>query len=90
MKTDTRETIRQFNGKIVGYIETNSKTGEAQARDFYGRIIGFYDPTYAKFRGGNGCTRDFYGRIIGYGNMLHGIVWNPKYNKCVDMNTIDK
>ena len=40
MRTDKKETIRQFNGKIVGYIETNSKTNEGQARDFYGRIIG--------------------------------------------------
>jgi len=90
MKTDQKETIRQFNGRIVGYIETNTKTGEAQARDFYGRIIGFFDPTYAKYRGGNGCTRDFYGRIIGYGNMLHGIVWNPKYNKCIDVDNLDR
>ena len=90
MRTDQKETIRQFNGKIVGYVETNSATGEALARDFYGRIIGTYDPTYGKYSGKSGCTRDFYGRIIGYGNMLHGIVWNPKFNKCIDNNSLDK
>jgi len=87
MKTDTRDVIRQFNGKIVGYIESNSVTGEAQARDFYGRIIGFYDPKYAQ---GRGCTRDFYGKIVGYGNQLQGMVWNPKYNKCIDVDKLDK
>lgn len=84
MKVDKKEIIRQFNGKIIGYIETNTKTGEAQARDFYGRILGTYDPTYAKNKGWAGCTRDFYGRIIGQGNQLQGLIWNPQYNKMLN------
>lgn len=93
MRTDQKETIRQFNGRVVGYIETNSKTNEGLARDFYGRIIGYYDPNQGN-RTVNGkkqgCTRDFYGRIVGYGNLLYGMVWNPRYNKCIDVEKLDK
>ena len=77
MLYDKRQTIRKFGGLIVGFIESNSKTGEAQARDFYGKILGFYDPKW----GANGCTRDFYGKIIGEGNQLPGLIWDPNYNK---------
>lgn len=77
MQYDKRQPIRKFGGKIVGYIETNSKTGESQARDFFGKILGFYDPNWGK----DGCTRDFYGKIIGEGNQLQGLIWNPDYNK---------
>lgn len=75
MKAISKEAVRLFSGKIIGYIETD-KNGNQQARDFYGKILGTFDKQY-------NVTRDFYGRIIGRGNQVAGLVWNPKYNPLV-------
>ena len=72
MKAISKEAVRVFSGKIIGYIETD-KNGNQQARDFYGKILGTFDKQY-------NVTRDFQGRIIGRGNQVAGLVWNPKYN----------
>ena len=53
-------TVRDFYGKIQGYIETDNQ-GNKIVRDFYRRILGRYDKTHD-------VTRDFYGRIIGKGD----------------------
>ena len=34
----SKEPVREFNGKIMGFIETD-KDGNQQVRDFYGRIL---------------------------------------------------
>lgn len=62
----TKQTIRDFYGRILGTIETDDK-GDQTARDFYGRILGTYQ---AKLN----VTRDFYGRIIAQGNTLSGLI----------------
>lgn len=72
MRPISKEPVRLFSGKIIGYIETD-KNGNQQARNFYGQILGTYDKKL-------NVTRDFYGRIIGKGNQISGLVWNPKYN----------
>ena len=59
---------------------------KTQIRDFYGRIIGTIETDNFE----NKTARDFYGRIVGYGNLLYGMVWNPKYNKCIDVEKLDK
>ena len=38
----TKETIRDFYGKILGYIETDSVTGNKVATNFLGKILGYY------------------------------------------------
>ena len=38
----SKEPIREFSGKILGYIETDSD-GNQRLRDFYGKILGYYD-----------------------------------------------
>ena len=72
MRPISKDVIRLFSGKIIGYIETD-KDGNQQARDFYGKILGSYDKKL-------NVTRNFYGRIIGKGNQVSGLIWNPEVN----------
>ena len=57
-----KEYIKEWNGKIIGSYETDNQ-GKITLKDFYGHILGRYDPKENK-------TRDFYGRIVGQGNAL--------------------
>ena len=54
------EIIREFSGKIIGYIQIDNK-GNKVVRDFYRRILGKYDKA-------SNTTRDFYGRIVARGD----------------------
>lgn len=63
----SKEPVREFNGKIMGWIETD-RDGNQQVRDFYGRIQGTYDKKM-------NVTRDFYGRIITQGNTCLGLLY---------------
>lgn len=65
-----RETIREFSGKILGYVETDLK-GNQVVKDFYGYIVAKYDKDA-------NMTRDFYGRVIGYGNLAVGQLYNKR------------
>ena len=56
-----KETIRDFGGSIIGYIETESN-GDKKVTDFYGKTLGYYDA-------GTNTTRDFYKRIIARGDI---------------------
>ena len=62
-----RDTIRDFYGKILGFVETD-KNGDQQVRDFYGKILGFYDKRLD-------VTRDFYGKILTKGNTVIGLIY---------------
>ena len=66
----SKEPVRQFGGKIMGFIETD-KDGNQQVRDFYGRILGTYDKKM-------NVTRDFYGRILTQGNTVLGLLYKNK------------
>lgn len=63
----SKEPIKEFGGKIIGWIETD-KDGNQQVRDFYGKILGKYDKSL-------NVTRDFYGRILTRGNTVAGLVY---------------
>ena len=52
-----KQPIREWNGKIIGWVETDSITGDKILRDFYGTILGKYDKKF-------NVTRDFYGRVL--------------------------
>lgn len=67
-----KETIRTWDGRIIGYLETDYQ-GNITARDFYGRILGKYEKSLD-------VTRDFYGRIVSRGNTASGLIWQ-EYNK---------
>lgn len=62
MYVKTKVPIREFSGRILGWIEDDGQ-GNQQIRDFVGHILGSYRKSEDK-------TRDFYGRIIGSGNLL--------------------
>ena len=64
----SRTTIRDFYGKIIGYIDIETN-GDKIVRDFYGKILGRYDKKFD-------VTRDFYGKILAQGDqssMLFGL-----------------
>lgn len=55
------ETIREFSGKVIGYIETKPN-GDKVVRDFYRRLLGTYNKKL-------NVTKDFYGRTIARGDL---------------------
>ena len=54
------ETIREFSGKVIGYIETKPN-GDKVVRDFYRRLLGTYNKKL-------NVTKDFYGRTVARGD----------------------
>ena len=58
-----REKITNWQGRIVGFIDTDELTGNKVARDFYGRIVGKYQKQLD-------ITTDFYGRRLAKGDRL--------------------
>ena len=62
-----KETLKDFYNRIIGYIETDSVTGDKVGRDFYNRIVGRYDKKL-------NVTRDFYNRIISQGDTLASLI----------------
>lgn len=68
-----KEAIREFSGKIIGWVETDNN-GNQLVRNFIGNIIAKYDSNM-------NVTRDFLGNIISRGNTAVGQLYNPNYNK---------
>lgn len=62
-----KEIIRDFYGKILGSIETDSN-GNKIVRDFYGKILGYYNKTA-------NVTQDFYKRVIGRGDLSASLLY---------------
>ena len=61
-----RETIRDFGGSIIGYLDHESN-GDITVRSFGGKILGYY-------RAREDMTRDFYGKILYRGNMAPALL----------------
>lgn len=61
-----RETIRDFNGSIIGYLEHESN-GDITVRNFTGQILGRYEKS-------SDTTKDFYGKILFRGNMAPALL----------------
>lgn len=59
---DTKEPLRTFSGKIIGWLITNPN-GDQTLTDFSGRILGYYKKA-------DNTTRDFYNVIKARGNLL--------------------
>ena len=70
---NNQEILRDFYGKIIGYIETDS-IGNKVIRDKYRKIIGYYDKK-------SNLTRDFYRRIVGRGDQSALLFLQDKLNK---------
>ena len=76
----TKTEIRDFYGRIIGWVETDEHTGNKTGRDFYGRIVGYYDANL-------NVTRDFYQRIVARGDALSGLIWEEeRKNHNVDVS----
>ena len=58
----TREPIKEWSGKIIGWIETDEH-GNKVLKDFYNRVLGSYNKNL-------NLTRDFYNRPIAKGDNL--------------------
>lgn len=58
-----REKVQDWRGKIIGFIDEDSVTGNKVARDFYGRIVGRYNKKFD-------ITQDFYGKQVARGDRL--------------------
>ena len=56
-----RDKIKDWTGKIIGFIETDSVTGNKTVKDFYGRILGRYIKKINQ-------TQDFHGRLVAKGD----------------------
>lgn len=54
------EIVRNYYGKIIGRIETDSQ-GNKTVRNFYGKLLGKYNKK-------SNITRDLYGRIVSRGD----------------------
>ena len=61
-----RETIREFSGSVVGYLDHESN-GDITVRNFYGKVLGRYERS-------SDTTKDFYGRILYHGNMASALL----------------
>ena len=61
-----KQTVRDFYGRIVGYIETDYQ-GNNTVKDFYGVILGYYKKK-------QNITTDFYGRILARGDASASLI----------------
>ncbi|MBQ6946476.1 MAG: hypothetical protein IJN42_00365 [Clostridia bacterium] len=57
-----REPIKNYQGRIIGFIEVKSN-GDKVLYDFPGKILGKYNKSL-------NVTQDFYGRQVGKGDIL--------------------
>lgn len=58
-----REPVKDWRGRILGFIETDTQTGNKKIKDFYGKIKGKYNKRLD-------ITQDFYGRKVSNGDQL--------------------
>ena len=66
------EVIKDFYGRIIGYIRTEPN-GNQVALNFYKQKLGTYDKQ-------RDITKDFYGRILSKGNMLSSLILSEEIN----------
>lgn len=62
-----RLILKNEKGSIMGFIDTNTKTGDMTAKDINGNILGFY-------RKKENYTKDIRGRILTIGDTLAALI----------------
>lgn len=67
-----RETVRSFNNRIIGFIDT-LPNGDKEVRDSYNRYLGKYDKHL-------NVTRDSMGRMLYKGDQS-SMLFNDKSNR---------
>lgn len=63
------EYIRDAYGRVYGTINHLSN-GDKEARDYYGKIMGYYKKS-------QDVTTDFYGKILGRGDFVVAFICPP-------------
>lgn len=58
-----RDKVKNWQGRIIGFIDTDTVTGNKVVRDFYGKILGKYNKKL-------NITQDFYGRQVAKGDRV--------------------
>lgn len=58
-----RDKIKNWQGRIIGFVDTDTVTGNKVVRDFYGKILGKYNKRL-------NITQDFYGRQVAKGDRV--------------------
>ena len=58
-----RDKVKDWRGKIIGFIDTDTVTGNKIVRDFYGKQLGRYNKKL-------NITQDFYGRHVAKGDRI--------------------
>ncbi len=56
-----RDKIKDWKGRIIGFVDYDTVTGDKIVRDFYGKILGKYNKRL-------NITTDFYGRLVSKGD----------------------
>ena len=64
-----RDKIKDWKGRIIGFIDTDTVTGDKVARDFYGKILGKYNKRL-------NITTDFYGKLVSKGDRAMMLINN--------------
>ena len=67
MQPVSTQAIRDFGGKILGYIEED-KDGNQRCITFAGKVLGYYDKK-------TNTTREFNGKITSRGNTCVGFLY---------------
>lgn len=58
-----RDRVKDWRGKTIGFVDTDTVTGNKVVRDFYGKILGRYNKKL-------NITQDFYGRQVARGDRV--------------------
>ena len=66
-----RQDIRNAQGRLLGWLQTDPTTGQVFAHKAGGNILGYFIPT----AGPDGRTYDNRGQALGNGNQLIGLFY---------------
>lgn len=65
----TKQPIREFSGKIIAWVITDSDSGDKTLTNFNGVVLGYY-------RKNRDVTTDFYGKELSKGDTLTMLITN--------------
>lgn len=65
----TKQPIREFSGKIIAWVITDSDSGDKTLTNFNGVILGYY-------RKNRDVTTNFYGKELSKGDTLTMLITN--------------
>ena len=66
-----RQTITSFGGRILGYIDVDTNTGNKTVYAFGGKVLGYYNKK-------EDATKLFGGKIVSYGDTTSALLVSEK------------